>query len=379
MNRRKLLSKKAISYYSMKINYAHGFSLIELLIALALGMVVIAAAMGILIANRQTSSTTRALGQLQEHQQLAFSLLSADLRRAGDYPCAGFSKRTDHYGNDPLTYLVTKPHPDLNPHRDGLRGRSENNTDALDIYMHNASGADGYGQLANIAGFHMEVSRNNGGLGGSLRHDAPAMRDMEYAVICNHDVAMVFDGRNQQNRNCGSILSRQAPDYADCASTEISRRRYCFWPSNFNATPRVINHPEQFSVAVASECDEIGRSATFILDTQRMKVSWYVADNQRGDRSLYRENIEGQPEEIVSGVGDFQLRYHIHGETDYKTASAINENQWRHVDSVYIKIRFQTTTTEGLERGEGQGTDGQGLQRDMETYITLRNHVERVL
>jgi len=361
-----------------------GFSMIEVLIALALGMLIISAALGILLANRKTSGITRALGQLQENERMAFALLAADLRRAGDYPCSAFSRRINDVGKDPLVYLTKLPHIDLNRHRDGIYGSTTNAMDSLELYIDNASGALGYMQFDEVAGYQYELQKHLGDGRGSQRKNGIASGVL---VVCNADVAMVYD--LNRNNNCSNITSKRAPNYANCSAKDTSRLRYCFWPSDFNHQPYVLNHPDQFHIRHRKECDEIGRSAAFVLETDRMKVEWYVADNGRGSRSLYRRypaptsfsgySIENKTEEIVTGITALQLRYHIHGQDGYKTANNIAQTQWRNVDTVHIKITFQPTTTDGLGEMDTRGTDGQALTRDMEAYIAVRNHVPHAI
>jgi len=368
-----------------RISRQLGFSMIEVLIALALGMLITSAALGILMASRKTSGITQALGQLQENERLAFALLAADLRRAGDYPCAGFTKRTDNDGNDPLVYLIKAPHPNLNHHRDGIYGSITNNMDSLELYLDNASGASGYAQFAEVAGYQYELRNHQGrGYGSRAKNGIKS----GVLVLCNADVAMVYD--LDSNNHCGGdLISRKAPDYANCAAKDMSRLRYCFWPANFNHQPHVINHPDQFHFKYNADCDEMGRSAAFVLETQRMKVDWYVAENGRGDFSLYRRypaatgysdyNLEEKTEEIIAGIQAMQLRYHVNGQNTYKPAHEITDTQWRDVDTVHIKITFQPSITNGLGETDKQGTDGQALTRDMEAYIAIRNHIPYVI
>jgi len=361
----------------------YGFSLVEVLIALALGMLVISAALGIFSANRKISGTTRALGQLQENERLTFSLLGADLRRAGDYPCAGFSKRKDNDGNDPLVYLMNPPYPDLNPHRDGLRGGTTNAMDSVALYMHNASGASGYQQLDEVAGYAQEVMYNIGTINPGIRRSEGLghVYPPGIAVTCNADVAMVYDLNNKEA--CSRYFTRQG-----CNQPGL---RYCFWSADFNAIPNVINHPDQFSDKHNPQCDELGRSAAFSFGIQYLKVDWYVAENGRGSRSLYRRYVyphslgggkyeaRVQTEEIIAGVSRLQLRYHVRGQQTYQPAHLISDDQWPNVDTIYIKITFQPATLDGLGQMDAQDTNGELLSRDMEAYITVRNHVPYVI
>lgn len=66
---------------------AAGFSLIELMVALVLGLIVTGAAVAIFSANRKTYAATESLGRTQEGVRTAFELMARDLRAAGSTPC----------------------------------------------------------------------------------------------------------------------------------------------------------------------------------------------------------------------------------------------------------------------------------------------------
>ncbi|WP_242603149.1 PilW family protein [Xanthomonas vasicola] len=64
-----------------------GVTLIELMIALVLGLLVVGAAIGIFLANRRTYSATEGLGRVQENVRTAFELMARDVREASGNPC----------------------------------------------------------------------------------------------------------------------------------------------------------------------------------------------------------------------------------------------------------------------------------------------------
>src|SRR6476469_6717620 len=75
------------SYMSRGPRSAGGFTLIELMIALVLGLLVIAGAIGIFMANRRAYASTETLGRMQETARVAFELMARDVREAGANPC----------------------------------------------------------------------------------------------------------------------------------------------------------------------------------------------------------------------------------------------------------------------------------------------------
>lgn len=64
-----------------------GVTLIELMIALILGLLVVGAAIGIFLSNRRTYSATEGLGRVQENVRTAFELMARDVREASGNPC----------------------------------------------------------------------------------------------------------------------------------------------------------------------------------------------------------------------------------------------------------------------------------------------------
>ena len=66
----------------------HGMTLIELMISLVLGLLVVGAAIGMFVSNRQVFRATDNLSYVQENGRVAFELLARELRQAGGTPCS---------------------------------------------------------------------------------------------------------------------------------------------------------------------------------------------------------------------------------------------------------------------------------------------------
>src|SRR5690606_16585162 len=68
-----------------------GATLIELMIALLLGLVVVAAASGLFLTNKRVYASTETLNRIQENGRVSFELMSRDIREAGGNPCGANS------------------------------------------------------------------------------------------------------------------------------------------------------------------------------------------------------------------------------------------------------------------------------------------------
>ena len=64
-----------------------GFTLIELMVALVLGLVISGAALAVFVTNRQTYAATESLGRIQENARTGFELMARDLRQAAGNDC----------------------------------------------------------------------------------------------------------------------------------------------------------------------------------------------------------------------------------------------------------------------------------------------------
>ena len=73
---------KRQSYYSssgLKYRMTSGFTLVELLISLTLGLVLVSGVLSVFVGMRSTAMQTSTIGELQENGRFALSVLSNDL------------------------------------------------------------------------------------------------------------------------------------------------------------------------------------------------------------------------------------------------------------------------------------------------------------
>lgn len=68
-----------------------GLSLVELMIAMVLGVVVMGAAFAVFLSNRNTFSANEGINRIQESARVAFELMSRDIRAAGGSACSNMS------------------------------------------------------------------------------------------------------------------------------------------------------------------------------------------------------------------------------------------------------------------------------------------------
>ncbi len=72
---------------------AAGFGLVEIMVALVLGLILIAGVLQIFIANRQSFATNEALGKVQENGRFALAFLTEEIRLAGFSGCGNLARK----------------------------------------------------------------------------------------------------------------------------------------------------------------------------------------------------------------------------------------------------------------------------------------------
>ena len=70
-----------------------GFGLVEVMVALVLGLILIAGVLQIFIANRQSFATNEALGKVQENGRFALSFMTREIRLAGFSGCGNLARK----------------------------------------------------------------------------------------------------------------------------------------------------------------------------------------------------------------------------------------------------------------------------------------------
>lgn len=330
-----------------------GFTLIELMIALLLGLLVALAAGGIFLSSRRVYGTTEAVNRIQENQRTAFEIMARDIREAGANPCLKFTASVR-----PVVQIVS---PDTNfwsRYPDGVSGvdgTGVNGADAITVYSDN-------GNVYNVSqhkkpGDPITIGAGTAGL---------ANGDALMACNTNQAIAFVASGitsggttiGHDSTSNCGKGLTA-SPDTSKCTQTD-SGPGYCLWLGAAATAADTLNCP-----------GGIGESPAYVVAPT--SVEWSLAANGRGSNSLYR-SVGGTASEIAEGVNSLDLSYKIGTDANYVSAADVTAAAaWSRVSAVRVQMAFQAVQG-ALTRGDTQGTNNAALSRSMDDYIVLRNH-----
>lgn len=331
-----------------RLSDQRGVTLVELMVALVLGLVVSGAALALFMTNKQVYTSSENLDRVQETSRTAFELIARDLREADGNPCTndldtafvnGLKNATSYWwgkwGYDPAGaklgdglrgYTGTDAFPDDD--FGTTAGKRVKGTPAVEVW--NAVSADI--TLTNAMGVvsdPLTVTTTTGKVAAN-----------DILVICDYTHGAIF----QATKVTANSIEHQASGTPGNATGSLP-------PSVFGPGAKPDNY-------------------AYI---SKMHASrWYIGYNGRFDRdgnkltSLYRTSFTGTdiaptPDEIAEGVVGMTLKYHVDGGTSYVDGPV----DWGKVDAVQIGL--------SLASRDKVGTDQQTLKRDYDHVVTIRS------
>lgn len=331
----------------MKSRICRGFSLVELMIAMVLGLVIIGGAVSMFLANKQTYRTTENLGRVEENVRMAFELMARDVREAGATGCGNTTRVANvvngggnwwaDWGNAVRGYDGAEDDPAV------TEGTATANrvagTDSIQII-----GIDDQGLSVDD---HNPTSAQF-----KLNETSSSLVEGDIVIACDPDHAAVFQITNYNNSNVTLVHNTGTGTPGNCSK----------------------------GLGFPTECTTNGNPYTFGKNSQLAKLSatdWYVGINGRpdtGGRSLYRVRLGTSgavpttaAEEMVDGVRDMQLSYLVRGATQYVDADSVLTADWANVIAVRIEITVESPEATATT------TANQRLVRSFTHYVNIRN------
>ena len=320
-----------------------GLSLIELMIALTLGIFLVFGVIEVFVSSKQTYRSQDAISRLQENARFALDTLVSDARRAGYVGCSlidsadiniasssptisSYSAAESFYGYQNTgtgTWDPTLP-TELTTALGGLTPADD--TDILTV------------QIAGACSTPLTTSMTNA-------NDSEIVIDTSSCSFSPNDVVMVSD--------CDSV---------DIVRTNGTTDTLLLLTQGLSKAYTTINYAEVLSV----------KSATYFIADDNGIPSLYVLDN----------NQDSSPLALIEGVENMQIQYGIDDTADgvpnqYKNAPTGTE--WDNVVSARISLLMRTIESNNGEAFDFNigGTDityAAGPTRKLfETTVQLRN------
>jgi type IV pilus assembly protein PilW len=309
-----------------------GFSLVELMTAMLLSMLLIAATVSVFLSNKRVYAATEGLGRIQENARIAFELMSRDIREAGGNPCDVRMKVVSVLDDTTNWWAINDPKTGIFGYDEGGYSGSAAGTDAIQIQFFEDTG--------------VVTSAGMGGTTGQLAvDDVDKFTDQQILMACGFfpvtgtepvtDTAAVFS----------ASISGSALDHGEASGNTSNDFSNAAHP-----TPVVF-------------------PADTLLGRMRA-MEWYVAVNDRGRNSLYRRQLQypgtapelGDPEEVIDDVIALELTY-LEGDT-WTTALPAS---WNDVTAVQVALELEASDN------RAGGVEGEMIKRRMTHVIALRN------
>ncbi|MDP1900259.1 MAG: prepilin-type N-terminal cleavage/methylation domain-containing protein [Rubrivivax sp.] len=318
-----------------------GFGLVEMMVALALGLLVVGGASMLFIATRQANGTTDNLGRVQESVRTSYDLMTREVREAGGTPCDAQLLVADVLNNaqgGAPTWWATWGEP--------LRGYD------------NATAFPG-------AAFGAAVGERVAGTSALIVRYGAALDTL---AVTAHDTATATFTVNRVAHGVAVDDLIMACNYSWGAVFNVS----AVAASTFtHAAGAAVDGNCSVGLGLPTVCANPGTTYQFSAGSlvgRFTAAGWYIGNNGRpetGGRSLYRVTRRGV-EEVAEGVRAMEMSYLVSGNADYVASAAVAD--WSQVTAVRFDLTFESPETGVATTGAGQR-----LTRTVAFTVNLRN------
>jgi len=326
-----------------------GFTLVELMVSLVLGLIVTAAALAMFLSNRKVYASTENLARAQESVRTAFELMSRDMREAGSSACEtslptvnlvnGFASKWYYNFDNPVQgYEGTTAFTGTDTPFGTLQGQRVNGTDAIET------------KSAVNAGVAI-TAHNQAGAQLTLNTVDHGISTGDLVMLCDFDHAAIVQVSSASPGVTATISHGTAGTPGNCTTG--------------------------VGYSLPANCAGSGSPYTYATNAyvSRLRMNrWYVGNGPHGT-ALFQSSLINtggtlsiENREIAEGVTDMQLQYLLLGATDYVDASAVSAANWASTNVLAVRVRLTM-------RGNTTDTGGDAIPRTLEHTVTLRNRV----
>lgn len=331
------------------IRPTNGFTLVELLIAMTLGVFMMTGVLSVFLSSKQSYAQQDALGQMQENARFALEMLARDTRMAGFGGCSNaisiantldsnYTGEANSFSRGLTGYLGNASNSTFPA---TFQGVSEPNTDAIIIHTVNNNDA--------------LIVSNHSPSTSTITYTTSAstlqVGDIIVMVDNNCSNMTIFANTGPTGANPststhdGDAITGQA--YKNCESTKLK--------GNFTCT----------DTSSALELAYSAGSRVYQMDS----FAYYIADSSADSSilSLYRQDVSGSSgsRELVEGITDLDIFYglKVAGNVQYLRADGITNANWVNVQSVRYNVTVRSLST----------VNGTPVSKTFSTTVKLRN------
>ncbi len=289
---------------------ARGFTIVELMVAMLLGLIVIAGVSSVFLANLRSYHSNTALSNVQSNARIAFELMSRDIRQAGLTGCNSVNTHiTNVLDNGPSGAATLAWWANWDNVVYGFDS-TQTDTDIAGAMPARAASTDSLTVMEATGQGFTVASAATAPPSLTLADDDPPLQAGDIVIVCNPDHAAIM----QVSAFNGAVLT-----HATGGSS----------PGNIAVGPNFTVNSKVSPLAVHH---------------------WYIGTHDvdgRSVRSLYRislAQIDNVPTptayEMVRNVTDMQITYHQSGDPTFVDANEVTS--WSSVDAVHIEFTMQS-------------------------------------
>jgi type IV pilus assembly protein PilW len=317
------------------MHYQRGLSLVELMVAITLGLFVLAGIIGVYIGNKQSYRSGEAMARVQESVRMASEYLSRDLRGAGAYGCVASNLVPT------LSYTCS-----TSSQQRGLKNvlNSGTTTYAYNFALH-VQGGD-----TTTSGTSWSPT-----LDTTISGASPAPRTGSDVLTVRGPDSTAVSVLNHGTNVDGSddLTARLTTEFAsgDILIASNCTHATVFQITGITTTPSSTSADRTIAHAVSgtpgNACTALGTNY-YNTGGLLMRVrtrTYYVGTNATSGRpSLYRKEGTAAAVELVEGVENLQITYGVDTNDDgvadaYATANTVNtDGNWPRVASVRVEF-----------------------------------------
>ncbi|MEE2002610.1 prepilin-type N-terminal cleavage/methylation domain-containing protein [Alkalimonas sp. MEB108] len=343
--------KKVSSLNAVKSQ--RGLTLVELMIAMVLGLILVGGVTGVFLTAQQTYRVNDSLNRMQDGFRVGFQLLTRDLRNAGSSGCtnngrvvnvlAGNIWWADWANSNFIAYDGGSVHPGI-PFG-AATGQRVEGTSAIQMMYSLSDGNE-------------EINIDHQPNGASFRvRSGSGIRENDIIMVCDQTQSTIFQVTNL-NSNPGH--------------DNVIHNTGASVPGNCTIRLGFPGPTDLTSCGGATQGTLYKFSANATL-SRFESVTWFVGNNGRsetGGRSLYRSWVERGAlitEEVIEGVQDLQFEFLLLGSANFIDTGTVPANRWLDV----VSTRVHLTVEAPHQNPQG----GERLSRTLVHEVALRNPV----
>lgn len=301
---------------------SRGFTLIELMVAMLLGLIVIGGVISVFLAGQQTYRANEALGDVQDGSRTSFEILTRDLRYAGYTGCDNGNGRVANALNNTTLWYTNWGVP--------LQGFDDATADPA---------------LTGITGAGAPIKGSS-----SVRVLSTTNTDVSVGSASGSPTSFNINAASTQLA-AGDIIMLCDFDHA----TILQIASYGGTSVGFTNGTTLAPGNCSLGLGYPTICTSAGNAYTFLPNARvgvLTAVDWYVGTNPLGGQSLYRLSVTysaagasvtastTQPAEIVRNVTGMQIKYLMSSGTTFTNAAGVGN--WATVNAAQVTLTLQS-------------------------------------